>query len=105
MFVNNLLLITGFLAWPGQSFVARPEKSPVDTISPCTSWAVAEPQDTCDLLAEKNAVPLGQLLRWVSLSSAFYILDPPQATADVHARHRIPLSSETVRPWRDGHTV
>lgn len=71
MLVNNLLLMTGFLARPGQSFVARPEKAPVDTISPCTSWAVAEPQDTCDLLADKNAVPLGQLLRWVSLPSAF----------------------------------
>lgn len=97
--------MTGFLAWPGQSFVARPEKAPVDTIYPCASWAVAELQDTCELLADKNAVPLGHLLRWVSLPSAFYILDHPQATADVHARRRIPLSSETVQPRRDGHTV
>ncbi|KAF6840772.1 LysM domain-containing protein [Colletotrichum musicola] len=77
MITLNLVLVSSLLAGPAISrFVDPPTTAPAGFIEDCTSWAVAQASDNCQLLADNNNITLDELLHYnpyLTMSSCLLI--------------------------------
>ncbi|KAF6803838.1 LysM domain-containing protein [Colletotrichum sojae] len=74
----TLLLVSSLLAGPAVArFVEPPTTVPAGFIEDCTSWAVAQASDNCQLLADDNYITLDELLHYSpSLTMSSCLLTP-----------------------------